>query len=192
MHAVEPDLVYKSANWLTAEQIVDDIIKRPSFPWVTYSGGNPALHNLDELTFLLHGVDRKVKLETQGTYWRDWINEVDLIVMSPKPPSAGQYRAENSIPETEFWHRCAKDRVAVKIVVFDDRDLEYASGFAYEVGLDKIWISCGTLATDTRDALGERYAWLSEACLDVFEHRGMQVTVLPQLHVVAYLHRLGV
>lgn len=59
--------------------------------YVTISGGNPALHDLplQQLIMNLHAIGKKVIVETQGSLWRDWFTEVDLLTLSPKPPSSG-------------------------------------------------------------------------------------------------------
>ena len=60
------------------------------FSHVTISGGNPLLHKgIGELIRLCHVEGWKVAVETQATFWQDWLLEVDDITLSPKPPSSG-------------------------------------------------------------------------------------------------------
>src|SRR5690554_4081117 len=61
------------------------------FNHVTISGGNPALIGkpMGVLIDLLHSWRIRVGLETQGSRWQDWLNKVDDLVISPKPPSSG-------------------------------------------------------------------------------------------------------
>lgn len=55
-------------------------------PFTVITGGEPTLHNLKELVEVLHGINHKVALETNGTKAvpEEW--GVDWITCSPKPP----------------------------------------------------------------------------------------------------------
>jgi 7-carboxy-7-deazaguanine synthase len=197
LHSVLPNLVKANARQLTTQQIFEEVVQHASgYPWITFSGGNPVLHQLTDLVRKLRKVGFQIKVETQGTLWADWLAEVDMIVLSPKPPSAGTHRAKNAIKETAFYEQAMSDslyrNIGVKIVVFDGSDLEFAVQYVDAVGAQGVWLSCGTRADDTRDTLGERYAWLCTQALKAFEGRNVAITVLPQLHVIAFLHRLGV
>src|SRR6266853_3314773 len=56
MHAVDPVLVKANAQWLTQSQIFTALVNQRiegSTYWVTLSGGNPCIHDLDYLCSIL-------------------------------------------------------------------------------------------------------------------------------------------
>lgn len=198
MHAVDPAQVKENATPMTADDIVGrlDGLEQPD--WVTLSGGNPVMHDLEELVGLIHAHGWKVAVETQGSLWRDWLTMVDCLVVSPKPPSAGM-GSKTVATLAGFMDRLADEEVpgAVKVVVFDDADLEFAAGvFARWPGIVP-FLSCGTdppipdeTIPTTLVRLSTRYAWLSGRVAADKRFRG--VRALPQLHVLAYGHARGV
>ncbi len=56
---------------------------------VSLSGGNPAIQPLGPLIDRGHGEGYRFALETQGSVARDWFADLDVLVLSPKPPSSG-------------------------------------------------------------------------------------------------------
>lgn len=136
MHAVDPKLVKALAAWKTQTEIAQDLLammkgKNSShIQNVTFSGGNPAIHDLGELVDLLHLQGKKVIVETQGTKCPDWLLSVDHLVVSPKSPGMG----EEFDPRVflEFMHKIVSGYVdvSVKIVVFSAQDLEFAAAVA--------------------------------------------------------------
>lgn len=217
MHAVDPEQVKANARYMTANEIVEEVLPLLQHcTWLTFSGGNPVLHNLlmVVIQIKMRKPGTKIKVETQGTFYQPWLNVVDLVIMSPKPPSAGELahqkylKSLKPLPRTllshhkasmteelfyELIHNQGIGKIAVKIVVFDEKDLDYALKFAKDNYLDHLYLSCGTLPSDTRDTLGERYRWLTQIVLDnIHWFDGIELTVLPQLHVIAHLHKQGV
>ena len=88
-HAVLAHMV-RQARRLTTEEITREIESLHYGPkWIVISGGNPALHDLSELTKILQTSGFKVAVETQGTKHKEWLNTVDRLCVSPKPPSSG-------------------------------------------------------------------------------------------------------
>src|SRR3954451_9335561 len=70
MYAVDPEIVRTTAEKLSTREIVERIEALDGRPdWVTISGGNPALHTLDELVAGLHRSGFRVSVETQGSRW---------------------------------------------------------------------------------------------------------------------------
>src|SRR3954452_17035755 len=93
-HAVDPAQV-RDAPRLSAAQIArfvkEELYPRaPTVSRIVLSGGNPALHDLGPLLRLLTGLGYNVPAETQGTVFKPWMAGLELLVISPKPPSAGQ------------------------------------------------------------------------------------------------------
>lgn len=129
MHAVEPEAVKANANWLTQKDIAEVLLQAKEatgVEWVTLSGGNPTMWDLQELTELLEG-KMKIAVETQGSIWRDWLRNVDQLTISPKGPGM----QEKFVPEKfkDFISRIGfNTKTCVKIVCFGQADLEFALG----------------------------------------------------------------
>lgn len=201
LHAVLPEHVRK-LDRLTIDQIVERVEMLPEGPnMVTLSGGNPALHDLTEMVEALHDRGMLVSVETQGSLWRDWLGDVETLVVSPKPPSSGEATDANAKRHAAFMvqlERAMRQRtdpfVSVKIVVFDDRDYEWAAGwFRQYDGLDaRMFLSVGTdsIGAEPLTQTVERFAWLAGEV--AHDPRMASVSVLPQLHVLAWGHKLGV
>ena len=124
LHAVLPEAV-REAPRMTAAEVVEALDALGAQPeWVTLSGGNPALFELGDLVARLHRAGRKVAVETQGSIWREWLAGVDLLTISPKPPSSGMASDDHAAETEQFLDRAvATDaQLALKIVVFHDED----------------------------------------------------------------------
>lgn len=195
MHAVDAAQV-REAPRLSARQIarfisteLDTRVTR-----VVLSGGNPALHDLTGVVRLLHTLGYTVSCETQGSKFQTWMKFLDLLVVSPKPPSAGQFA--NQARHRSFMEHIERSRInaALKIVVFDDADLRWVERYREKYPWWPLYLSVGTPqgleSEETRRVVADRYAWLAEAALNSpWLH---DFTVLPQLHVVAWGTRKGV
>lgn len=137
LHAVIPALVKAQGRRLTQQQIFEEFweFRHPnSTNWVTFSGGNPAIHDLNDLLNMMHRNKILVNVETQGTKYHQWLNYVDNLTISPKGPGMGE--THDHVVFTRFldqldqhhyeygkgslYNRC------FKIVVFDERDLQFA------------------------------------------------------------------
>jgi len=141
MHAVDPKQVKANAKWLTQEEIFGDLNlfvakQEHSTPWVTYSGGNPCIHDLSHLTQRLKVKGWKITVETQGTFCPSWLNLVDIITVSPKGPGMGEQFEQDKY---EYFIRMWAGRKSIntKVVIFGDKDLEFAERVA------RIWTSQG-------------------------------------------------
>lgn len=203
--AVEPDRVSAEARQLTARETLNELRfltpdNRTRPWWVVLSGGNPALHDcaslLDELQ------DRaglKVSVETQGTIWRNWLNRCDRVTISPKPPSSGNVTSYSTFER--FYNRLDRNVPRdIKIVVFNDDDLEYAKEFirthreeepAYMSYAAGFFLSVGNdLNNDDEGSLLARTAWLVDRALE--DQDLIEARVLPQLHVLLWGNVRGV
>ncbi len=200
LYAVTPALVRAHGERLTADDIVDRIQALNGAPeWVTLSGGNPALFDLGPLVTKLHGHGYTVAVETQGSRWADWLDRVDCLTVSPKPPSSRMVSAAHDAETTTFMERASVDRVggALKIVVFDDADFDWACEFMQRWSGWPRYLSAGTdppgheePPLETLRRIADRYRWL---CERVAPAAGLyNVRVLPQLHVVAWGHARAV
>lgn len=196
MYAVDPVVVKAEARRLSPAQIIAELNALPAGPQlVVLTGGNPAMFDLAPLVDALRDHDYAVAVETQGSIWRDWLTNVDCLVISPKPPSSGMASDEHRAKLVQFMERSANNRRrALKIVVFDEQDLEWTRDVARDYAGVPLYLSAGTdvgLADDeTLAALRTRFRWLCEAVSSLGELASARV--LPQLHVVAWGTKRGV
>jgi 7-carboxy-7-deazaguanine synthase len=192
--AVLPDQVRANSVSTTAPQIVNALRALGGAPsWIILSGGNPALLDLTNLIDLLHENNYRVALETQGSKWKAWFNKLDLLTLSPKPPSSGMSTDWDIL---DYTVATQQGDVDIKIVAFDDKDLEYAKYVFSRYPQDphsirRHFISTGTLVgISTRDDILDR--------MEAFIRTGLEdeilgkVTYGMQLHVLLFGHRRGV
>lgn len=194
-HAVLPEHV-REAPRMTAAEIAEALPRGPE--WVTLSGGNPALLELGELVALLHASGRRVAVETQGSVWRDWLAGVDLLTISPKPPSSAMATAQNEQQKRAFLDRASAvpARAVLKVVVFDEGDYAWARrlreghpGFPFHLSCGTDPPAPGESNTAALTAVSRRYRWLAERASADPAMAGARI--LPQLHVLAWGHERG-
>jgi 7-carboxy-7-deazaguanine synthase len=197
MYAVEPAEVREHAEKLDAQAIrarLGSLAPGPRL--VVLTGGNPALHELGELTRALQADGFEVAVETQGSVYRPWLATVDRLVVSPKPPSSGLDGELNRSRFTTFLTRARADGAdpVLKIVVFDQADLDYARAIGSDHPELELHLSVGTpVGADDDDPIDDvirRLRWLTEAAAATPELAGARV--LPQLHVLAWGRARGV
>ena len=96
-------------------------IKKTNTNIVVVTGGEPLMHDLEELTFTLKKYKYKVHLETSGAY--SLSGKWDWITLSPKkikPPLASIYQFANEL----------------KVVIYNQHDLKWAVDEASKVNKD--------------------------------------------------------
>ncbi|WP_223068999.1 7-carboxy-7-deazaguanine synthase QueE [Paenibacillus caui] len=186
---------------LTPEEIWQRLVELGGsrFSHVTLSGGNPALlPQLGALVALLkeHGVTLAV--ETQGSRWQDWLADIDEVTLSPKPPSSGMdtnWETLDSIVD-KLKNRPNPYAYSLKVVVFDDRDLDYAAKVQERYPDSSMFLQVGNPDVHRMDTkehalfLLERYEKLVEAVMAKPELS--RVRVLPQLHALIWGNKRGV
>ncbi|MFP5115298.1 7-carboxy-7-deazaguanine synthase QueE [Bacillaceae bacterium C204] len=186
---------------MTAEEIWAELkrIGGDNFSFVTISGGNPALlKNLDVFIDLLKEKEIKIGIETQGSKWQDWFINIDELTISPKPPSSTMvtnFEILDSIFQNLNDHDF-KHQVSLKVVIFDEADLEYAKKvhkryadipFYLQVGNDDI---TNVNNSELIQKLLLKYEWLVNSV--VADHELNDVKVLPQLHALLWGNKRGV
>ncbi len=199
LYAVLPE---HRATWtkMTAEDIMAKVNNlsgtRPIL--ITLSGGNPAIQPCADLIALGHRQGHAFTMETQGSAWRPWFEMLDHLCVSPKPPSSGM------ATDWDVLQKCLQQgpggRTILKVVVFDDVDLEYAAkvrAFGLDLGIP-LYLQVGnddpqvmvenpltqfSYRDRHRTALLEKLDWLTA---EVLERGWFDVRVLPQLHVLMY------
>lgn len=121
-----PDYIPKGILRLTAEQIVREIADRTYSNIVVVTGGEPAIHKLQELTTELWKCDFRSHLETSGAY--EITGLWDWVTLSPK--RAAMPLVSNLCRAHEF-----------KVIVEKPEDLEFYIGFLSGKVKDKsIWL----------------------------------------------------
>jgi 7-carboxy-7-deazaguanine synthase len=144
LHAVE---IKNRAEWeeMSPDDIWDKVLTiSRGFPLlISLSGGNPALQPLEKLLDLGHADDYTFALETQGTIAKSWFSKLDYLILSPKPPSSGmtfnRFKLDNCL-------HLAGDRpqLALKVVVFDEKDYEFARDVAAQFPALPCYLQAGT------------------------------------------------
>jgi 7-carboxy-7-deazaguanine synthase len=206
-HAVLPGLVAELPA-KTEMEIVDEVNALPGRArWIVYSGGNPALLDLELLSSYLLGSGYSVMMETQGTVWWDWIYGLDEICVSPKPPSS-QNPTKYNITANFLSHFAedSENRVYLKVPIFDDVDYAYARDLHEAFPPYEMFLSVGnvdpTLPTvgnptpqykatlrDTQTIVLNKTRWLMEK---VANDPAMRDTrVFAQQHVLAWGNQRG-
>lgn len=184
---------------MTAEDIWNRLLETGGdrFSHVTISGGNPALlASLKELIDILKENGIESALETQGSRWQDWFYDISDLTISPKPPSSGMETDFEKLDE--IVHRLTENRsqFSLKVVVFDDFDLEYATRIHHRYPGVPFYIQTGNPAVTE----GDTAKLVSDLLLDyetlidkVCERKDLNnVRVLPQLHTLVWGNKRGV
>lgn len=205
MHAVDGDLIKAHATYMDQEEIYAAIISRMGDDdrLITFSGGNPALWELGDLVKWLHAAGIAVAVETQGTYYKPWIKDCDIVTISPKGPGMG----EKFLPE-EFLKYCGGLRhhpgASVKVVVFSAMDIEFACDVQELMEEQRVsypfFLSLGNssppITTEARDESDLKLDLLRDAKVMAEEilsnPRCRSMTFLPQWHVLLWGNRQGV
>jgi len=161
---------------------------------VSLSGGNPAIQPLGDLIALGKIKDYSFALETQGSIAQDWFADLDVLTLSPKPPSS---RMATDWDALNACVQAAHDtKTVLKFVVFDDADYDYAKTIASKYPHLAVYLQPGnhTPPTDEKTALDmggimARMRWLVEKTI---ADGWFAATVLPQLHVLLWGNIRGV
>ncbi|MFC5405216.1 7-carboxy-7-deazaguanine synthase QueE [Cohnella soli] len=186
---------------LTAEEVKAELLSEAGeavFSHVTLSGGNPALlPQLGQLVDLLREGGTTVALETQGSRWQDWFLNIDELTLSPKPPSSGMDTNWDVLDAIiEKLRKARRHAFSLKVVVFDNDDLRYASKVHHRYPDVPFFLQSGNDDVNERDAdlllrrLIFRYEWLVGTVTSSAEWS--DVRVLPQLHAWLWGNKRGV
>lgn len=209
MYAVDPAEVRANAERYTSAQILSLLTGLGGAPrWVILSGGNPALHQLGPLVADLQQAGYFVAVETQGSKWRDWLADVDRLVVSPKPPSSNMATVTHVEAFRAFMGKVSDAGMlidtALKIVVDGPCDLRWAKNILsmYPVAFKHLSVCTpqrgepdqeGNPVANNLDlllAVASRYRWLAEQA--AADPALADVRVTPQLHVIAWGDARGV
>lgn len=201
MHAVDPMIVRATAEWITQDEIANKFanLRFARYKHITFSGGNPLMHDLTHLCRKLMGEwDYELSVETQGTLWKDWLQYVRTVVVSPKAPCMLQ--PLNKGRWEQFLEKTVMDEEShkyyLKIVVDTEKDLEWVSWFrntykdSFEYWNKEMFLSVLNplnVSENTpvlRQQLLDKYRELQEMLKQFPNLHDMRL--LPQLHVLVY------
>jgi 7-carboxy-7-deazaguanine synthase len=197
MHAV--DSAYR-ATWtpMNAEDVMAEVEQLSGgVPlMITLSGGNPAIQPFGPLIAMGHARGYRFGLETQGSVARDWFADLDMLVLSPKPPSSDMQ------VEWDIFEDCIKAgqgaETVLKIVIFDEADYQWARDVAARYPDLPVYLQPGNHtppppADDTavvdQEGVDARMRWLVDRVMD---DNWYEARVLPQLHVMLWGNKRGV
>lgn len=150
-----PEIINRLINW------ADD---NPGPDWLAISGGNPGMYDLGELVAEWQATSewpyqRRVTVETQGSRWQPWFAQVNVLTVSPKPPSSGmtnQFIGQfiGWVGEVqEQWYRdrlrdpgIPEDyhQMVLKCICFDDDDYQFARDLHIRYPMIPFYLSSGT------------------------------------------------
>lgn len=195
LHAVIP---HKENNWLFLsiseiwEKIEQLSQKKPIT--ITISGGNPALQPFQPLIKKAKKLNYKVTIETQGSIYKNWFDLLDVIVLSPKPPSS------NMTNDWQVIEQCLNSKATTKIFkipVLDEEDYIFAKKLANIYPNQLFYLQpVNDMPPDIHGngevdltILIDRFKWLiDQATKDCWYN----VRILPQLHVMIWGNLKGV
>lgn len=199
MHAVDPKQIRKHAKYMTCEEIAQKV-RELNFldtmgTYITLTGGDPLMWDLEPLVHELGLEGYKFAIETQGSLSPDWVKSVDVLTCSPKPPSSGMSDKLSRDTIQEYLLMVQK-RLNLKVVIFDELDLQFAERLVQDFPTVPMYLSVGTpTASQVEDdnhlvkAILTKYRWLTEQVIR--SSILSKVTISPQMHALIYGHKIG-
>ncbi len=198
LHAVDSRF---RADWraMTTTEVLDRVraLSGGTPLMVSLSGGNPAIQPLGPLIRQGQAAGYRFALETQGSVSRGWFADLDVLVLSPKPPSSAMTTDWTALRAC-VDAAAAGPRIVLKFVVFDAADYAYARAAAARFPGLAVYLQPGNHTPpgpqdddafiDT-DGILQRMGWLVDL---VIADRWFAAHVLPQLHVLLWGNKRGV
>lgn len=164
---------------------------------VSLSGGNPAIQPLGPLIELGRKEGYRFALETQGSIARDWFAGLDVLTLSPKPPSSGMVTDWQKL--AECVEAAGPDtQTVLKVVIFDETDYAFARDVAGRYPHLGLYLQPGNHTPPAAEehvsaidmaGIMERMRWLVGK---VTADQWYTATVLPQLHTLIWGNLRGV
>ena len=167
---------------------------------VVLTGGNPCLYDFKQVIDILHNNNITVDIETQGSKMPDWLLDVDLLVISPKAPSSKQPDVYKTVNEYMKLLSSIKQKVAIKIPVFNEEDFEFAMKYyalvdyyrEKDVDID-LYLSVGNTNTTETGDISKRVLSDYEKLINMVANSYMErVFILPQVHTLVWGNKQGV
>lgn len=187
----------EKARMMSAGEVYEQLqhLAAGNFNHVTISGGNPALIGdaMQEFIHLCQENGIQIGLETQGSRWKDWMWDVDDLTISPKPPSSNMITDFNVLDDIVMRLR-GRVNFSLKVVVFDDKDYEYARYVHTTYPDVPFYLSVGNIDPkedgDISKRLLEKLGWLwGKVLADPVMN---DARPLPQLHTLVWANKRAV
>lgn len=165
------DTTYSFDNYkeMTEDEILSKISQYTS-KYVIITGGEPFLQDLTTLLQKLKAAEYFLACETNGSLAPDYLRYFDLVVISPKGPSAGQYG--NSVDKI-----LEKSRFPIlKIVIACDGDIEFARRIYHRFSKIPLYAQLEwSLPPSEKEKLVEKMKqhteWINDIHIRVQEHK---------------------
>ncbi len=196
LHAVEGR--YRD-EWreMSAEEIlaqVNLLTKGRPLP-ISLSGGNPAIQPLGRLLTLGREAGYTFLLETQGSIAREWFVQLDILTLSPKPPSSGMTTDRQKL--RACIDAAGNASVVLKLVILDEEDFTYARQVSAWFPQLPVYLQPCNPGPLAESAGGEMELQAMTARLRQLVDRVIaagwyEARVLPQLHVLLWGQKRGV
>lgn len=198
LHAVDTEYRH---DWkpMTAAEIFAQVeeLSRGAPLTVSLSGGNPAIQPLGGLIALGKAKGYAFALETQGSVVKDWFAELDVLTLSPKPPSSAM-ETDLALLDACVAAAGPSTRTALKFPVMDEADYAFAREISARYPQLPVYlqpVNHTPPPPDAEDAaidlsgIMDRMRWLIDRAMS---ERWYCATILPQLHVLIWGNLRGV
>lgn len=212
MHAVDHKKYQHEWRLMSIKDIFRELHERTGGnPFlITISGGNPALYpSVGELIALLHQAGHRVKVETQGSIVQEWFADIDILSLSPKPPSSlmpplpRHLSPQKALQLKEaVWtklsaciEKAKRAEIYLKIPILTDEDYAFAREVARRYPSLPMYLQPANAdpheqdLQKTRSDLLEKWAWLAQC---VLADQWYGAIVRPQAHVLLWGNKRGV
>ncbi|EKD39069.1 MAG: hypothetical protein ACD_75C00518G0005, partial [uncultured bacterium] len=182
---------------MSAEEILAMVrtLAGPEPLLISLSGGNPALQPLGELLALGKAAGYAFAMETQGSVVKEWFAGLDILTLSPKPPSSGMTADRQQLQAC--LDGAAMASVSLKFVIADETDYFFARQVAAWFPQLPVYLQpCNPLSAEDLDRepvdIEKNCAQLRWIIGRVVADAWYSVRVLPQLHVLLWGNKRGV
>lgn len=155
---------------------------------ISLSGGNPALQPLQGLITLGGNKGYRFAMETQGSVAEHWFASLDVLTLSPKPPSSGMKTDWQKLQECV--DAAGKAELSLKLVVMDEADYQFARRVTAQFPQLPVYLQP---CNDPHAAAGDqaRLETLRWLVARVLTDGWYEARVLPQLHVLLWGNKRG-
>lgn len=172
-----------NAKEMTEDEIIDALGLEPA-PIITLTGGEPTLHELENLCQKLLLRSYEVHVETSGVIWVDWLIRTSFMSVSPK-----RHHLRIEVLD-KIFHTC-QDRSQIKVVIFSEEDIKFAKM------IHKRYLNIPMVLQGGYEKLSSNIEYIN-GCKELAEifitdsSWGPNVRVLPQLHRLLWPNQKGI
>lgn len=158
---------------------------------VILTGGNPCLYDFSLVVKKLHKNNIKVDVETQGSVLPSWLNNCDLVVLSPKPPSSGQPSVYENIKK---FLQDTNVKTVIKIPIFNDEDVEFLKLYhKLAANKSKVYAMVGNEDPESEGDISSNVLKKYKTIIEkILKEKIDPIYILPQLHVLIWGNKSGV